>query len=175
MSQRQTSIALANHRMVQMAAMSLAMLATAFVTMLATARHAHADQPTMTEAQMLPKYRQECAGCHMAYPPGFLSKSAWTRIMSGLEKHYGSDASLDEASVREISKWLGQHAGSYKRVTESSPQDRITTTVWFERKHREIKPEVFKRASIKSPANCAACHVKADQGNFSEDFVRIPK
>lgn len=175
MSQPQTSEARTALRMARIAVMSLAMLTTALLAMLATSRQAHADQPTMTEAQMLPKYRQECAGCHMAYPPGFLSKSAWTRIMNGLEKHYGSDASLDEASVREISKWLGQHAGSYKRVIESSPQDRITTTAWFERKHREIKPEVFKRASIKSAANCAACHVKADQGNFSDDFVRIPK
>jgi hypothetical protein len=34
---------------------------------------------------------------------------------------------------------------------------------------------VFRRASIKSAANCTACHGGADQGNFSEHAVRIPK
>jgi hypothetical protein len=34
---------------------------------------------------------------------------------------------------------------------------------------------MFKRAAIKSPANCTACHRDAAQGDFEEDRVRIPK
>jgi hypothetical protein len=60
-------------------------------------------------------------------------------------------------------------------VREEPPQDRITQSNWFLRKHREVAPDVFRRTSIKSAANCAACHGGADQGNFSEHAVRIPK
>ncbi len=136
---------------------------------------AYAGKPMMPETQMLPIYKQECGTCHMAYPPGFLSKPAWGRVMNSLSRHYGTDASLDDQQVKEISQWLNQNAGTYKRVVNSSKEDRLTTTEWFIRKHREINPSVFQRAAIKSPANCAACHTTAAKGDFEEDNVRIPK
>ncbi len=124
---------------------------------------------------LLPKYQQECAACHLAYPPGMLPAASWKRVMAGLPKHYGTDASLDPATVRELSAWLGANAGTYKRVSEEPPQDRITTSGWFERKHRKIAPETWKRAAIGSRANCAACHTSADKSDFDDDSVRIPK
>lgn len=130
-----------------------------------------------TRVPLLPKYAQECSACHVAYPAGFLPAASWQRVMSGLGKHYGTDASLDEASVREIGGWLKAHAGTYKRVSEEPPQDRITKSAWFLRKHREgeVPPDVWKRASVGSPANCIACHTNADKGSFSEREIRIPK
>lgn len=126
---------------------------------------------------LLPKYQQECAACHMAYPPGMLPGTSWTRMMGSLNKHYGTDASLDEASVREISGWLKANAGTYKRVAEEPPQDRITQSAWFLRKHneREVSPEVWKRAAVGSAANCAACHTNAAKGSFSERDIKIPR
>lgn len=124
---------------------------------------------------LLPKYQQECAACHLAYPPGMLPAASWKRVMANLPKHYGTDASLDPATVKELSTWLGANAGTYKRVSEEPPQDRITTSSWFERKHREVAPQVWKRAAIGSRANCAACHTRADKGDFDEDNIRIPK
>ena len=120
-------------------------------------------------------FLQECASCHVAYPPGMLPASSWSRMMQGLDQHYGTDASLDAAMVRQISTWLAAHAGTYKRVREAPPQDRITQSSWFERKHREVEPAVWKRAAVGSPANCMACHTRADQGDFDDDRVRIPK
>lgn len=124
---------------------------------------------------LLPKYQQECAACHLAYPPGMLPAASWTRVMANLPKHYGTDASLDPATVKALSTWLGANAGTYQRVSEAPPQDRITTSSWFVRKHREVAPDVWKRAAIGSRANCAACHTRADKGDFDEDNVRIPK
>ena len=124
---------------------------------------------------LLPRYQQECAACHLAYPPGLLPAASWQRLMSGLDKHYGTDASLDEASVRQINGWLQSHAGTYKRVNEEPPQDRITRSAWFERKHRKVAPEVWKRASVRSAANCVACHSGADKGDYGDDGVRIPR
>jgi hypothetical protein len=40
-------------------------------------------------------YEAECASCHMAYPPALLSQQSWKNLMSGLSKHFGTDASLD--------------------------------------------------------------------------------
>lgn len=124
-----------------------------------------------------PKYQQECAACHTPYPPGMLPAASWQRIMGSLNKHYETDASLDEASLREISGWLKTNAGTYKRVSEEPPQDRITQSAWFLRKHnaREVPPAVWKRASVGSAANCAACHSQAAQGSFSERDLKIPK
>ena len=124
---------------------------------------------------LLPAYQQECAACHIAYPPGMLPAASWQRLMGNLQNHYGTDASLDAATVKQLSVWLNTHAGTYKRVREAPPQDRITQSAWFERKHRDIEPAEWKRASIGSRANCMACHTRADQGDFDDDRVRIPK
>ncbi|HEY9208328.1 diheme cytochrome c [Acidovorax soli] len=136
---------------------------------------AWADSREMPASAMLPAYRQECAACHMAYPPGMLPASAWIRMMKGLDQHYGTNASLDPAMVGQISTWLQAHAGTTKRAREAPPQDRITQSAWFERKHREVKPAVWKRTAVGSRAHCMACHTRADQGDFDDDRVRIPK
>jgi mono/diheme cytochrome c family protein len=121
-----------------------------------------------------PAYTAECASCHTAYPPGMLPAASWQRIMSGLDQHYGTDAALDAATVQQLSGWLKTHAGTYKRVAEAPPQDRITRSAWFVRKHDDIAPAVWKRPSVKSAANCAACHTGADQGQFDDDHLRMP-
>jgi mono/diheme cytochrome c family protein len=124
---------------------------------------------------LLPKYQQECAACHVAYPPGMLPGGSWKRLMANLPQHYGTDASLDPAAVKEISAWLGANAGTYKRVREEPPQDRITRSAWFIRKHDEVSAATWKLPAVKSAANCAACHTRADKGDFNDDNVRIPK
>lgn len=135
---------------------------------------AHADSGRRMPAQVPPAYTAECGSCHVAYPPGLLPVRSWLRIMSGLEDHYGTDASLDAATVQQLSTWLVANAGTYKRVREEPPQDRLTRSEWFERKHRGIEPAAWKLASVKSAANCAACHARAEQGRFDDDDLRIP-
>jgi len=126
-------------------------------------------------SDMPPAYRTECAACHVAYPPGMLPPTSWRRIMTGLERHYGTDASLDAGTVQQLGVWLQQHAGTGKRVDgEPPPQDRITRSVWFERKHRGLDAAVWSLSSVKSAANCAACHTGADQGRFDDDHLRLP-
>jgi len=126
---------------------------------------------------VLPKYQQECAACHIAYPPGMLPAASWQHLIGSLQQHYGTDASLDEASLREISGWLQVHAGTYKRVSEAPPQDRITKSAWFLRKHnaREVPPEVWTRPAVGGASNCAACHTQAADGRFSERDIKIPR
>ena len=149
--------------------------AAVLLALASAASAALADSHAMPADSMLPAYRQECAACHMAYPPGMLPAASWTRMLGRLDQHYGSDASLDPALVRQIGTWLEAHASTYKRVREQPPQDRITRSAWFERKHRELDAAVWQRTAVGSRANCMACHTRADRGDFDDDRVRIPK
>ncbi len=146
------------------------------VLVLACATTAQADSGG-ARVPVLPTYQQECAACHIAYPPGMLPAASWQHLLGSLQQHYGTDASLDEASLREISGWLQVHAGTYKRVSEAPPQDRITKSAWFLRKHnaREVPPEVWTRPAVGGASNCAACHTQAADGRFSERDIKIPR
>jgi len=122
-----------------------------------------------------PQYQKECSSCHMAYPAGLLPAGSWQRMMGNLSQHFGSDASLDAASTSAITQYLTSNAGTYKRVSEMPPQDRITQSYWFSRKHNEhVNASVWARKSIGTPGNCVACHQGAEQGDFNEHSVRIP-
>jgi hypothetical protein len=122
-----------------------------------------------------PTYQQECAACHVVYPPGLLPASSWQRLMGTLPRHFGTDASLDPTTLKELSAWLAANAGSGKRGAEAPPEDRITRSGWFVREHREVPADAWRRPSIRSAANCAACHRDAAQGRFDDRGVRIPK
>lgn len=135
----------------------------------------HDSRPRVTRrVPMLPQYQQECAACHMAYPPGMLPAASWQSILKGLPKHYGSDASLDAATVRQLSTWLTANAAPTGQMARP-PEDRITRSNWFVHAHDEINSSVWKRPAIKSAANCMACHAGAEQGDFNEHRVRIPR
>jgi hypothetical protein len=135
---------------------------------------AQAGSGQLMPADMPPAYLQECGSCHVAYPPALLPAGSWQRLTSGLQKHYGSDASLDAATQRQLSDWLRAYAGTYKRVREEPPQDRITRSAWYLRKHDEIAPAVWTDPAVKSAANCAACHGGAERGAFDERGLRFP-
>jgi hypothetical protein len=120
-------------------------------------------------------YQQECGACHLAYPPGMLPPASWQHLMAGLSRHYGVDASLDAGPAATLSAWLSAHAGTNRRVAEAPPEDRITRSAWFVRKHQEVAASTLRRAAIGSASNCAACHRAAEKGDFDEDNVRIPK
>ena len=51
-------------------------------------------------------WQEECSGCHIAYAPGLLGAASWRKIMSGLDQHFGVDASLPAASNTEITAFL---------------------------------------------------------------------
>ena len=137
-----------------------------------------ASAPAWSDQDMpntpMPKaYANECAACHMAYPPGLLGAPAWGRIMGGLDKHFGSDASLDAATVRNLSVWLQANA-SRRSNLQSPPQDRITTSEWFVRQHRQFSQQDWANPKVGGASNCMACHQGADRYGFDEDNVRLP-
>ncbi len=130
-----------------------------------------AVQPSQVNAT----FQKECSSCHIAYAPGLLPAESWRKVMGGLDKHFGTDASLTDQENKEVTAFLVKNASN--RWSASTAPLRITETAWFKRKHdsHEISPDVWKRPSVKSPANCGACHPQADRGDFEEDNIRIPR
>lgn len=128
-------------------------------------------QPAQTNA----KFQQECSTCHIAYSPGLLPAESWRKMMAGLDKHFGSDASLDTADNKEITAFLVNNASN--RWSAPTAPLQITESAWFKREHddREIAPAIWKNPLVKSPANCEACHTQAERGDFSERNIKMPK
>jgi len=124
-----------------------------------------------------PKWLAECGACHLAFPSRFLPAESWREVMSGLDKHFGSDASLDDESVREITTFLVDNARRKKTSPTASGKWplRITETRWFRSEHAEAASRVKNNPRVKSMANCAICHTQADIGDYSERNIQIPK
>jgi hypothetical protein len=95
--------------------------------------------------------------------------------MGNLPHHFGADASLDPATVKTLSSWLGANAATSRRAREVPPDDRITRSNWFMRQHDELSAATWKLPAVKSAANCAACHTQAERGDFNERNVRLPR
>lgn len=147
-------------------------------------------QKAMTENKVLPKLTHsnwvaECSSCHSLYHPNLLPARSWSKMMSSLDKHFGDVATVTPAVNKDILNFL--LANSAEKATNARSQKilasipanvtplRISETPYIEKKHKEIKSDVFKRSKIGSKGNCFACHTTAEQGYFSEKTVIIPK
>ena len=118
--------------------------------------------------------KAECGSCHIAYPPQLLPARSWRALMAGLDKHFGTDASLDPQTATAITTFLERNAGR-ERESSARPALRISETRWFVHEHDEVPGHAWKSPKVKSPSNCAACHSNAEQGDFNEHRVHIPK
>lgn len=176
----------------KMTGISILMITTALATV-ALADHGHREHhghrrtkaapTTAIPAEELARYREECGSCHLAYPPGLLPARSWTRLMGGLDDHFGQNAELDDATRLELTKWLearaaetGSHPRSAKALRSAGADTplRISELPYILRKHHELRDEVFTRPEVLSRANCAACHRTAEEWVFDEDSARIP-
>lgn len=120
-------------------------------------------------------YREECGSCHVPYPARGLPSSSWHAVMAQLDRHFGTDASIDAQTSRTIQAWLQANAGREPSKAPARPVLRLTETTWFLHEHGEIGAPVFRRPVIKGPTNCSACHPHAAEGRFSEREIRIPR
>lgn len=128
---------------------------------------------------------KECADCHTAFHPTLMSAASWKRVMAGLNDHFGDVIELDEATRMEIEAFL-LSASAERSTTEASRKLlyytdaaepallRITDAPYWKRKHADINADVFKRKSVVSKSNCAACHPWAQAGSFEDRDILIP-
>lgn len=130
-------------------------------------------------------YIKECGSCHFAYQSGLLPQRSWTKMMGNLENHFGSDASLDDATTKYLANYLKENSAEkgivYKRsrkilqsIRPNETPLRITQTRYFVNKHNEIPKKMITQKEVGSLANCAACHTAANNGSYSERAIKIP-
>jgi hypothetical protein len=117
-------------------------------------------------------YAEECGACHLAYPSRLLSAADWGRVLDDLAHHYGVDATLDEPARQTVAQRHGLPLPAASTAPATLP--RITTSRWFVDEHDDVSVATFRSASVRSAANCAACHAGAARGDVDEDDVRIP-
>lgn len=121
-------------------------------------------------------YRDECGACHVAYPPQLLPAASWREVMRTLDRHFGTDASLEPPQAAAIVDGLvAQARRRPEAASRGGPVLRITETAWFRHEHDEVPPRLWKAPAVKSPANCAACHRRAEAGDYDERSLRLPK
>ena len=145
-----------------------ALLAAALLGL--AAMPAAADKP---RHPLNPAYKAECGSCHVPYPAKRLPAQSWRELMARLDRHFGSDASLDAKMHEEISRYLAANAG--RRDAPPGAEPRISETRWFHKEHDEVPAALWKSAAVKGAANCAACHTRAEDGDYSERTLRLPK
>ena len=135
---------------------------------------AQAVEARVTHSEQI--LQQECGSCHVVYPPQFLSAASWRAVVGGLDKHFGTDASLDASTASEVLRYLQADAGRHNTSVGGKPLLRITETRWFVREHGdELPPNVWRSPAVKSAANCSACHTGAAHEDYSENTLRIPR
>lgn len=118
-------------------------------------------------------YRSECGACHVAYPPALLDSASWRSLLDGLERHFGSDASVDASTKSSLAATLQRDSRS-RAAAPPGGEPRLTSTPWFRREHRELSSAVFTSPAVRSAANCEACHAGAADGDYAEAAVRVP-
>lgn len=121
-----------------------------------------------------PLWKAECGSCHVAYPPQLLPPESWSRIMSRLGRHFGTDASLDAPAAASIMQFLTANA-SRRNAAPAGDEPRISQTAWFTREHRKVPRSTWSDPAVRSAANCAACHTRAEQADYSERTLRLPR
>ena len=148
-------------------------------------REEYGHRSTGVAAINNPLYKEECGSCHMVYPPGLLPGNSWTKIMTGLEDHFGDNAELDTEARQTISTFLLANSADqsdYRRsrkfirsIKSGDAPLRISEIPYFKHEHDEIPNRmVIGNPKVNSFSNCNACHAKAEQGSFNEHDVRIP-
>jgi len=119
-------------------------------------------------------WKSECGSCHVAYPPQLLPRQTWQRLMSGLERHFGTDASVEPAAAAEIEAYLERHSSS-GRAAGPAGNLRITQSAWFVHEHDDVPSSSWSLPAVGSASNCAACHVTAEQADFRKRNLRVPR
>lgn len=125
-----------------------------------------------------PIVKEECGSCHLAYPPSMLPARSWERLMAGLAKHFGDDASLDAATAQRIAGVLTSNAADTggrpygakltRGLAQASAPLRITELPRWVREHRKVPAWEWTHKDVRTKANCAACHGGAERGYFDD-------
>lgn len=129
-------------------------------------------------------WRENCNECHFAFHPSLLPARSWQKIFDDQHKHFGDDLDLDNDIKAELLKFHLDNAAEkglteparkilYYTPTNSTPI-RITETVYWKKKHEDIKDVYWQHEKVVTKGNCEACHLDAKQETYEDSDMRLP-
>jgi hypothetical protein len=131
-----------------------------------------------------PLWREGCGECHLAYHPSLLPARSWERMMAQQVDHFGEDLALEPADTKAILDFQTANSAEQaateaawkinRGIPEHQTPLRITETVYWKEKHREVEPAIWDSAAVNGRWNCDACHLDADRGTFEDGAMIIP-
>ncbi len=130
-------------------------------------------------------WRENCSECHIAFHPSLLPARSWQKIFNTQHQHFEDDLDLDDETITELLKFHLDNAAE-KELTEAArkilyytPENvtpiRITKTIYWEKKHKDIDEAYWKHDKIKIKGNCDACHLDAKEGTYEDSDMRLPE
>lgn len=129
-------------------------------------------------------YKDNCGACHFAYQPELLPYGSWKKLLQTVHDHFGESFDLDPATKNAISSYLEPNASERSKAKvavkimkslRGHVPARITEIPYIKDKHNHISADIFGRDSIGSASNCLACHGRAEEGIYDDDYVSIPQ
>ena len=129
-------------------------------------------------------WRDNCGECHFTFHPSLLPARSWQKIFDTQHKHFEEDLDLDEDTKLKLllfhlanaaEKGLTEFA---RKIIYYTPSDRtplrITETVYWKKKHKDIDEIYWKHDKVKFKGNCDACHLDAEEGTYEDSDMRLP-
>ena len=128
-------------------------------------------------------YVKECGACHFPYQPALMPAQSWRKVMSNLKDHFGETAELKVSDRDALTAYLV--AGAADTATNQRSRElmaslppgeapiRVTGILYVGGIHGGFLDPTFKGIpNVKTLANCAACHPKADEGRYApRDYI----
>jgi cytochrome c553 len=123
-------------------------------------------------------YEKECGSCHFPYQAGWLPERSWRVVMSSLANHFGENAELKVGQRQEVLNYLVANSAdkanslrSHEMMEVIKPNETptsITKVLYVGGIHGGFLDPNFKgKPQVKTLANCATCHHRADRGWFA--------
>ncbi|KAK3608787.1 hypothetical protein CHS0354_006828 [Potamilus streckersoni] len=134
-------------------------------------------------------FKKECGECQFSYKAALLPARSWQRMMSDKElaDHFGEELDYDATTKQELLKYMQANAAEnvgnskvtsaiLKSVKAGDAPLKISELSYIIRKHDDFSAaELKNNPKVKTLGNCAACHMTAEQGNYHEDNVKVPR
>lgn len=163
----------------------LAVLATGGVVAFVAAAVLHFSlQPALgvPTVALTDTYAKDCGACHTPHHPSLAPAVTWARIMSGLDDHFGDNASLPAVINAEIGAHLAANAAerwdspaaNLLRLPSTAEPLRITATDGWRHSHRTVAEATFAAKAVGGKVNCANCHQDSGLGRFAPRAISIP-
>lgn len=154
------------------AGLGLAALA-ALVTTLASAASSLDVGPNTSAV-----YAKECGSCHFPYQPGFLPERSWRQLMAGLGSHFGENAEIKTQQRDTVLAYLvgaaadkadNQRSRDIMATLQAAETPlKVTSVLYVGGIHGGfLDPKFLGKPAVKTLADCAACHPRAEAGRFT--------